>query len=69
MDIPESADDVSGASVDARTPLPVIYADFPEWWLRITAPVATSWRRELLALAATLAAGIAIGLLVGLQIG
>jgi hypothetical protein len=51
-----------------REPVRILMADFPEWWLRLTAPVAISWRREAGVLLAVLGLGFALGLIVGVRL-
>lgn len=58
-----TADDATALGVDV-----VVYADLPDWWLRLTAPVALSWKREVAALLLLELAGFAAGLLVGVQL-
>lgn len=47
----------------------VYYADLPDWWCRLTAPFALSWRREAAVLLALPLAGFALGVLVGVRLG
>lgn len=43
----------------------VYMVDMPEWWLRLTAPVSKSWRRELALFVSLLAIGLVAGFALG----
>ena len=43
----------------------VYVADLPVWWLRLTAPLAISWRRELAFWGLLLGVGVLVGFVFG----
>jgi hypothetical protein len=43
----------------------VIDLDIPAWYLRLTAPIAGRWRRELSLVVAVLSTGLVVGLIIG----
>ena len=46
----------------------MFYVDVPDWWCRLTAPFALSWKREALFIACVTAMAFCLGVVVGARV-